>query len=267
MERAKAEPLVIVATDEGHRVYSPANPATTYLVTGIPDSRACTCPDFEYHAEDPDWRCKHVLAVEERLRQPIPASQPSQEETTVRRPTRGRTRAVPGPETPQQAEGPTHMLLKRSVSPDGRIDSLSIEFALPVAQAQEGEIRSQALAILTLQDGIIDGFRKKNGNGSANGRGTAENSVPAQLLAVGATETRFGRRLFISVKVNGKTLKLFGSDKQLADAVASAGYPDRTDLVEEGAALNLPCRVTTKPSEDGKYLNVERVFPAEAPRH
>jgi len=106
-----------------------------------------------------------------------------------------------------------------------------------VAQAQEGEIRSQALAVLTLQDGIIDGFRKKNGNGSANGRGTAENTVPAQLLAVGATETRFGRRLFISVKVNGKTLKLFGSDKQLADAVASAGYPDRTDLVEEGAAL------------------------------
>ena len=262
-ERAKNEQFVVVQTDEGHRVYSPANPATTYLVTGIPESPACTCADFEYHAEEPDWRCKHIIAVMEGHGQRAPVEAAPTETITRRR----RPRGVVSPGTSEQTDGPTHMVVKRSVSADGRIDSLSVEIALPIAQSQEDEIRTRAQAVLGIQDRIVAGFRKTNGNGSANGHPAGEPTVPAELLSVGASNTRFGRRLFISVKVNGKTLKLFGSEKQLAEALASAGHPDMTDLVEEGTTLNLPCRVTTKKSDDGKYVNVDRVFPAAEPRH
>jgi hypothetical protein len=35
------------------------------------------------------------------------------------------------------------------------------------------------------------------------------------------------------------------------------------DDIEEGIQLNVPCRVITKPSADGKYLDIDQVFPAE----
>ena len=76
--------------------------------------------------------------------------------------------------------------------------------------------------------------------------------------------TRWGRRLFINVKVNGETLKLFGAKKQLEEAVTAAGFPELQDRITEGATVAVPCRVTTKASENGKYRNVDRVFPAEA---
>jgi hypothetical protein len=71
---------------------------------------------------------------------------------------------------------------------------------------------------------------------------------------------KWGRRLFINVEVNGKTLKIFGNHEQLAATVAAAGFAGVE--IEEGTDLNLPCRVTTKPSPDGKYTNVDRVLPA-----
>src|SRR5262245_33778292 len=62
-ERALRETFIIKKTDEGHRVYAPGDPARNYLVAGSVDQPTCTCPDFEHHSQDPDWRCKHILAV------------------------------------------------------------------------------------------------------------------------------------------------------------------------------------------------------------
>ena len=76
--RAANETLVIVSTEGGFRVYNPANITRLYMVSGIPDSPKCNCPDFEGHKSDPEWRCKHILAVlnqiEKQQRQPAPPS-------------------------------------------------------------------------------------------------------------------------------------------------------------------------------------------------
>jgi hypothetical protein len=73
--------------------------------------------------------------------------------------------------------------------------------------------------------------------------------------------TRSGWRLFINVQVNGTTIKLFGSKRQLGDHVAAAGFASIADHISQGMLLNLPCRVVTKPSADGKFINVEQVLP------
>jgi hypothetical protein len=60
------------------------------------------------------------------------------------------------------------MLLKRSVSPDGRIDSLSIEFTAEVGGATPTEVSARAARLLALQSAIVKGFLDgaKNGNGT-----------------------------------------------------------------------------------------------------
>ena len=85
------------------------------------------------------------------------------------------------------------------------------------------------------------------------------------MLTIGGINTKWGRRLYIAVQSNGQTLKFFGSRKQLADAITAAGFPNMAERLDEGKQLNVPCRVVTKPSEDGRYVNVEQVLPAEAP--
>ncbi len=35
-----------------------------YLVTQPNGHMVCTCPDFDHHEEEPQFKCKHVLAVE-----------------------------------------------------------------------------------------------------------------------------------------------------------------------------------------------------------
>jgi hypothetical protein len=171
------------------------------------------------------------------------------------------------------------MLLKRSVSPDGRIDSLSVEFTCPVASVTTGGIKELAQVILSLQGEIASGFLKANGKGRTNGNhnghtngnngsqphngngSVPNNAVPGQMLAVGSMNSRRGRLLFLNVMVNGQVLKMFGSEKQLAEAVSNAGYPNVAAYIVDGYTLNLPCRVVTKPN--GKYVNVERIYPPQ----
>src|SRR5215472_7572169 len=58
------ERLIISLNDEGSfRVYSPAYPTKFYTVSGTPEGPKCTCPDFEEHKNDPEWKCQHMLAV------------------------------------------------------------------------------------------------------------------------------------------------------------------------------------------------------------
>src|ERR1017187_3884478 len=63
-ERAAEGVLIASRADEGFRVYSIDNPKQGYFVGYDGERLTCTCPDFEFHKSDPDWRCKHILAVE-----------------------------------------------------------------------------------------------------------------------------------------------------------------------------------------------------------
>jgi hypothetical protein len=137
---------------------------------------------------------------------------------------------------------------------------------------------------LGLQGEIAAGFLKANGKGRTNGNGNGHtngnngsgphgnngdrngdvpaDAMPGLLLGVASMNTRRGPGLFLSVLVNDKVLKLFGTQEQLGKAVAAAGYPPLAGRLVDGFTLNLPCRVVTKPN--GKYINIERVYPAEA---
>jgi hypothetical protein len=268
-ERAESEPLVISKVGEGFRIYSAHDPRTTYLVTDTPNGVTCTCPDFRFHASEPDWRCKHVLAV---LNQTEGLPQVSHHPEAGSAPEE----QIPSNGNGKQRKrsngnknGTPQMVLKRSVSPDGRIDSLSVEFACPVDKATVEEIKTRALNTLKLQSDIVGSFLDGQRPVHATGHGDApvhNNSVQAHLLNVAGMDGKWGRRLFINIRVNGSVLKLFGNRKQLGESLAAAGYPGLADHIEEAMQLNLPCRVTTKPSGDGKYVNIEQVFPSEDPQ-
>ena len=60
--RAAALVPTVRAVPGGFRVSS-ANRNTDYLVSRPNGHLVCTCPDFSRH-EEPDFRCKHILAVE-----------------------------------------------------------------------------------------------------------------------------------------------------------------------------------------------------------
>jgi hypothetical protein len=265
IDRAKGaeETLVIAKADEGFRVCSPLNPGKQYLVTGLPDQPQCTCQEFASHDGDPEWLCAHILAVLKETGAPTQAqtngaTAPAGSRGSYGPPTTT-TRKVPGGKNGDGAV----MLLKRSVSPDGRIDSLSVEFSCPIGKETPETLKQRAEKILALQAEIAAGFLKTNGNGAAkNGNGPVS-AVPGQLLAVASMNGRYGKRLFLNVLVNGQVLKFFGSEKQLAEAVTSAGYGSVAGHVADGYVLNLPCRVVTKPSQDGKYINIEQVLPAQ----
>src|SRR5947208_15819825 len=64
--------------------------------------------------------------------------------------------------TRKSPNGSTQMVIKRSISPDGRIDSLSVEFSMPVFDISNGEIKDKALNILQLQKEIVGSFLQLN---------------------------------------------------------------------------------------------------------
>lgn len=282
-ERAVRETYVIAQTQEGFRVYAPTDPKRAYLVTGSAEQPACTCPDFGLHAADPTWRCKHILAVlgqhqagngASAARDPFEAEERRAIQEESRAPRKRKAASTNG----NGANGTGHMLVKRSVSPDGRIDSLSVEFSAPLDSLPDDAIRDRAEQLIELQSSIVGRFLSRRGPAPA-ARPTARPNpqsgqpsqtavpggspaVPAQLVGVAGMDGKWGRRLFINVQVNGKTLRLFGKREELAAAVAAAGFSNVE--IGEGAQLNLPCRVTTKPSPDGKYTNVDRVLPANS---
>jgi hypothetical protein len=296
-ERAVHETYVIAQTQEGFRIYAPTDPKRAYLVTGSAEQPACTCPDFGLHAADPTWRCKHILAVlgQQQAGNGAPAkAEPSEaeERRAIQEESRAPRKRKAVSTNGNGTNGTGHMLVKRSVSPDGRIDSLSVEFAAPLDSMPDDAIRDRAQQLIALQSSIVGGFLSRREpppvvrpvpqtkGPSGQPRQTAAPSgspamprvvppavpqavplaVPAQLVNVAGMDSKWGRRLFINVQVNGKTLKLFGKREELAAAVAAAGFKDVE--IEEGTDLNVPCCVTTKPSPDGRYTNIDRVLPA-----
>jgi len=274
-ERVANEGLVISRTEEGFRVYSIHNPSKIYLVKQEGERWVCTCPDFEFHKADTTWRCKHILAVapwsmtdgaQTPAEPPQAASESPAASESAKPPAR--KRKAQDQLTPPV---PVQMIMKRSVSPDGRIDSISVEFSLPVSGYSNGEIKQRALSTLELQKEIVGAFLKLNGpkaspvltQSSQPRKPESGDGKPvfARMLDIGKMNGKWGERLFINFAVNGRKSRLFGSPKQLAECIQSAGYEIDPANIEDGLRLNLACRVTTKPSEDGKYLNVDKVFP------
>jgi hypothetical protein len=276
-ERAENGALVISRVEEGFRVYSVHNPSRIYLVRQEGERWTCTCPDYEFHKADTTWRCKHILAIGPWMRRngdgaSTPTEQPSHEPAV----SAESAKQPPHPQTPRPNEWippvPVQMMMKRSVSPDGRIDSISVEFSLPVSGYSNGEIKQRALSTLELQKEIVGAFLALNrSEGSpvftqqnlqppkpVNGDGKP---VFARMIDIGKMDGKWGERLYINFAVNGRKSRLFGSAGQLAEQIQSAGYDIDAANVEPGLRLNLACRVVTKPSDDGRYLNVEQVLP------
>ena len=273
-ERAENGALVVSRIEDGFRVYSIHNPSRMYQVRQDNGRWTCTCPDFAANEADPDWRCKHILAAtpaEQPAPAPVPAPQPNGKPAVYLQPQ-------PAP-APHQ-NGAAHMLIKRSVSPDGRIDSVSVEFSLPIAENTRGDIKTKALTTLKLQKEIVGEFLKLNGASHSNGAAPAAvarpaaaqpaqaqsvlvNSQPAlaRVLDIGSVNGKWGERLCLNVEINGRTSRLFGTSKQLAERIAAAGYTIAPEALTPGLRLNLACRATTKPSRDGRYLDIEALLP------
>ena len=248
VERAEKEVFVITATDGGWRVRSVRNPSQSYQVKESQNGLVCNCPDFQSHASDPNWSCKHVLAVERQNGTDFPP-----EEEPV--------------ETEQKSESADagQMVIKRSLSPDGRIDSISIEISIPLAETV-AQIKNKALNALKLQTEIVrnflkatptsDGIQPQPDNGKTNG-----GAIAARLLDLGVTNGQYGERFYINVDVNHRRARFFGSAGKIAHILAMFGQELIPEELEPGMRLDLPCRVLTERSADGKYLNVTQVLP------
>jgi hypothetical protein len=259
-ERAANERLIISLNDEGNfRVYSPAYPTRSYTVSGTPEGPKCTCPDFEGHKDDPEWKCQHMMAVLNLLNKSSESA-----------PVQSREPQPAREENVKETVSGLQMQIKRSVSVDGKINSLSVKVLYPVESSSPSDIKEDAERVLGVVSEIIEDFKGVDVRGPEQRnpqQNSGNGSVPAQMLSVGGMRgTWGGRRLFLNFDVNGQTLKLFGSRNELAKYISYAGFPDLSERIAEGTMLNLPCRVVTKPSADGKYVNIERVYPIEALR-
>ncbi len=271
------EPLVISETENGWRVYAPSDPRQQFLVTGSADVPQCTCAEFQANAHTGEY-CAHVQAVLHQLHGtssgPLATYDQAERNAIQNEPPAPRRRKTTTNGNGNGHGSGTQMVLKRSVSPDGRIDSLSIEFSAPIEQLTIDSIQSQADHMLLVQSGIVSRFlgpnRQRNGNGASTPPPVRReqgapptgnnNAVPARLVDVGGMDGRWGRRLFVTVDIGGRTSKLFGSADQLRQHIETAGYVAPQPLTE-GTILNIPCGVTTQPSPDGRYTNVAQVLP------
>jgi hypothetical protein len=263
LKRAEKELFVISPADNGWRVRSAHNPSQHYLVSGDGEG-SLRLSDFETHSEDPNWSCKHILAVQDYRAKTAAKQKPESYEDAER--AAMQTETVPQPQDPGLRTPEAQMLVKPSLSPDGRIDSISLEFSFDVKEESAGDIKSRALKALKLQTDIVESFlgsTKSNGRGNdaahTNGNGRNTNgAVAARMLDVGIAQTAYGERVFVNFDINGRRARLFGSEQAILAAIAAAGKHLEPNAVEHGLMLNLPCRVETR--ENGKYLNVTKVF-------
>lgn len=285
--RAANETLVIAPTEGGFRVYNPANITHLFMVSGIPESPKCNCPDFDANKSDPEWRCKHVLAVLNQALKHQDSKVASPEATERKENDAKASEPAEKKRSRSLRKGHSQMMIKRSISPDGRINSLSVNFLNPIDGVTDEEIKQQAEKAIKLQAEIVDQFFKRNASrgpeahpqerpaNGANQNGSSQNgsnrpasggdgAVPAQLLNIAGMDTRGGWKTFINVQVNGITTKLFGTKQELSKVITAAGFSNIAENISQGMMLSLPCRVVTKRSPDGKYLNIERVLPLKA---
>jgi hypothetical protein len=262
------EPLVVSRIDGGFRVYAVGNPGKSYVVSGSREAPACTCREFQNGR--PGEYCAHIAAVLRSFGRQNGTGEDDRYAAEERRAIRDEGRAAHDNGFPGRPGTPTQMLVKRSVSPDGRIDSLSVEFSAEVDGAAASEVTDRAARLLALQSAIVRSFLDgaKNGNGTrpaSENHDGANGAALAEMVGIGGMDGKWGRRLFIRIEANGQSLRLFGNKSQLAEAIKTAGFARLAERIEEGVALRVPCRVITKPSPDGRFMNVERLLPVQIP--
>jgi hypothetical protein len=223
---------VVNEVEDGYLVYESKRPETTFFVTKQDGEPTCSCDEFRVLG----LQCAHIVAT-------FPVLVDDVENV---------------PET---------ITFKRSVSPDGRIDSFSVEVACQERLSDELVCVQHGERVIVLQETLAQLFLERNekrekGNGSSPQENGSEPCL-GELLAVDGMDTRNGWRLFLVVRVEGQDLKLFGNREQLAGHIRAAGYPNLAKDITKGVTLDVPCRVVTRWSSDGKYRNVERLFPVQ----
>jgi CRISPR/Cas system-associated exonuclease Cas4 (RecB family) len=238
--------LVVKPEEDGFQVYEAAMPDRIYLVGGSRQQPECTCAKFRWKDPgNPNRPCQHIEAVMRYIGEGQAASQP--ENLSEHYGNSAPAGSVSGSGGVLSASSAS-LTLKRSVSPDGRIDSLSVEFALPIAGLRPQEVHDFALRGLDCQEEIVRSFLNEprspdtNGNGhdhqsGGNGSGT----VPATLRDIGGMQTKWGWRYFINVEANGNSYKLFGNRKELGEQLANAGHGRLSQHINKGKTLNVSC--------------------------
>ena len=150
-ERAENERLIISLNEEGNfKVYSPAYPSKSYTVSGTEEGPKCTCPDFEGHKNDPEWKCNHMLAVMNLLNKSNePAAAQNKEPQTMKEET--------------MAETIRGLEMNISVSRDDKINSLSITLSYPVESGSSAKAKENAERLIGVPSEITKQFKQENG--------------------------------------------------------------------------------------------------------
>lgn len=177
--------------------------------------------------------------------------------------------AAVGPFPEQHA---ARMLVTRSLSTDGTLDAVSIKLELELDDLTMPEMKTLGLNALKLETEIIETFFGADVSLShpqdfATGYPLEDDdfgadagaAVPARLLDIGKTQNN---AYFVNVRVGAQTAKLFGSTRKLVRQLARAGLDLSPETISEKLALNFACRAITKPSTNGRYLQVVALFPA-----
>lgn len=63
----KAQQLRVIEVEEGHYFVESSDGKIAYKAMLNDDKAYCTCLDFHQHSQDPDFRCKHLLAIQNCL--------------------------------------------------------------------------------------------------------------------------------------------------------------------------------------------------------
>jgi len=156
------------------------------------------------------------------------------------------------------------MMIKRSVSRDGRIDSLSVEITSPLDGLDVDEVERRAREIVAEEDRVAEVFLHQEKTVAASKPDGKDEGTPAHMVAVGGMDTAWGRRLFVVFRVNGETARIFGPARKLAGLLTAAGKPLEEAAIAEGLELDFPCRVVAGRTPDGRHLSIEKVLPASA---
>lgn len=166
---------------------------------------------------------------------------------------------------------PTRMRVKRSLSADGHLDSVSVAIDLSIDGLTAQQIKAKGLKALWLESelaqeylagsGPLATFSKVEAKAEAKTEVADEEkfAAPARLLDVGKTKNN---TYFINVKVGGKRARLFGTARQLVTQLAGIGQDLTPEAISDGLQLDYACRAVTELGGDGRYLNVVKLLPA-----
>lgn len=246
-DQAEAESAWLVSkTETGYLVLAPDRSGEPYLVTGDSEAAHCSCPGLKMERrKNPDAECEHIRAVHRALRDNAAFEE------------RGNGYAPPT-DGGRRDEPPVSVLMsvKRSVSVDGRIDSLSVEFSLPVEGPPE-EAAHMAGELMELQAEVVAQFLART---PPRTREHGDGSVPAMLTHIGEAQTRWGWRKYLNFRVDHRDYRLYGKPEKLGAILASIGLSPQVLGEERSPRFDKPCRVVLTPSANGRFTNVERVF-------